>query len=267
MYSFFRSLSDLEIFILIPLSACLTLLIITLILRRFKHVLFSDNYDSSVLDTATQNTMSGAYVVLGFVLVLAMTTLSDLDSKISQEATAIRSLERLLVLEGGKDSFTSRTYLIKYVDSVLNEEWPLIRISGANPKTAEAIKNFFTSLDNINPKDAKDIVVYSKILDRSDEVAKLRNARLFSVQNDLPAAFYFVSLFSILGVLLICSLRLVEATAMRVFALTTQIVMLTIMFSAVLVIDLPYLGDTVISPEPIVLIHESMKKRVEPHDE
>ena len=71
-------MSDLEIFILIPLSACLTLLIITLIMRRFKHVLFSDNYDSSVLDTATQNTMSGAYVVLGFVLVLAMTTLYPL---------------------------------------------------------------------------------------------------------------------------------------------------------------------------------------------
>ena len=49
---------------------------------------------------------------------------------------------------------------------------------------------------------------------------------------------------------------------MRVFALTTQIVMLTIMFSAVLVIDLPFLGDTVISPEPIVLIHENMKIRV-----
>ena len=123
MYSFFRSLSDAQIFILIPLSACLTLLIITLILRRFKDVLFSGNYESSVLDTATQNTMSGAYVVLGFVLVLAMTTLSELDSKISQEATAIRSLERLLVLEGSKDSFISRTYLIKYVDSVLNEEW------------------------------------------------------------------------------------------------------------------------------------------------
>lgn len=261
MYSFFRSLSDAEIFILIPLSACIILFIITLLLRRFRHFLFSDNYDSSVLDTATQNTMSGAYVVLGFVLVLAMTTLSELDSKISQEATVIRSLERLLVLEGSKESFISRTYLIKYVDSVLNEEWPSVRSSGANPKTAEAIKNFFTSLDNINPKDDKDVVVYSKILDRSDEVAKLRNARLFSVQNDLPAAFYFVSLFSILGVLLICSLRLVEATAMRVFALTTQIVMLTVMFSAVLVIDLPYLGDTAISPEPIVLIHENMKIR------
>ena len=166
-----------------------------------------------------------------------------------------------------KTVFNGAVSGVKYVDSVLNEEWPLIRISGANPKTAEAIKNFFTSLDNINPKDGKDIVVYSKILDRSDEVAKLRNARLFSVQNDLPAAFYFVSLFSILGVLLICSLRLVEATAMRVFALTIQIVMLTIMFSAVLVIDLPYLGDTVSSPEPIVLIHESMKKRVGLHNE
>ena len=54
---------------------------------------------------------------------------------------------------------------------------------------------------------------------------------------------------------------------MRVFALTIQIVMLTIMFSAVLVIDLPYLGDTVSSPEPIVLIHESMKKRVGLHNE
>ena len=151
MYSFFKTLSDTEIFILLPLSACFALLIITLILRRFRFVLFSNHYDADILDTATQNTMSGAYVVLGFVLVLAMTTLSDMDSKISQEATAIRSLERLLILEGTSQSVEARKQLMNYVNSVLNDEWPSFKSDQPSQKTATAMKDFFTSLDNIDP--------------------------------------------------------------------------------------------------------------------
>lgn len=261
MYSFFKTLSDTEIFILLPLSACFVLFIITLLLRRFKFTLFLNHYDPDILDTATQNTMSGAYVVLGFVLVLAMTTLSDMDSKISQEATAIRSLERLLTLEGSPQSTGARKQLMNYVDSVLNDEWPTLKNGQANPKTADAMREFFTSLDSINPKSAKDVMIYSKILDKADEVAQLRNARLFSVQNNLPSTFYHVSLLSLLGVLIISALRLVEATTMRVLALTTQIAILTVMFSAVVIIDLPYLGDTTISPETITAVYESMKTR------
>lgn len=261
MYSFFKTLTDTEIFILLPLSACLALFIITLILRRFRFTLFSNHYDADILDTATQNTMSGAYVVLGFVLVLAMTTLSDMDSKISQEATAIRSLERLLILEGTPQSNAARKQLMNYVSSVLNDEWPALKNGQPNEKTAGAMKDFFSSLDNIDPKTAKDVMIYSKILDKADEVAQLRNARMFSVQNNLPSTFYHVSLLSLLGVLIISALRLLEATTMRVIALTTQIAILTVMFSAVVIIDLPYLGDTTISPEAIVLVHESMKTR------
>ena len=92
IFTFLKSLTDGQVLLFYPLAACAVLLILTLAFRRFRVQLGLRHYDSDIVDTATQNTMSGAYVVLGFVLVLAMTAVSDLENSVTQEATAIKSL-------------------------------------------------------------------------------------------------------------------------------------------------------------------------------
>ena len=263
-FPFIKSLSDAQVLFLYPLAACCSLFILTLFFRQFRSHLGLKAYDSDVVDTATQNTMSGAYVVLGFVLVLAMTAVSDLDNSVSQEATAIKSLERLLVMDGSHPALVTRENLLVYTQSVLADEWPGLSEGKANLKTSAALKNVFLSLDTFNPKSAKETVLYGKILDLADKTAELRNSRIYSIQSNLPDTFYLVSLISLLGVLIICALRLIEATPMRSIALTVQVIMLTLMFSAIVIIDLPYLGETVTSPDAIQIALDSMKARVLP---
>lgn len=259
--SYLKSLSDVDFFILFPVAACILLCIVTLLFHCLKHRLHLTNYDSDILDTATQNTMSGAYVVLGFVLVLAMSTVSDLDANVAKEATAIKSLERLLLLDGSAAAIDSRQKLIGYTESVLNDEWPILKQGEGSQQTSNTMRILFSSLDRINPSTLKDATLYSKILDKADEIAALRNNRIFSVQGNLPQTFYLVSLISLFGVVIICALRLMEATPIRIVALSTQISMLALMFSAIVIIDLPYLGDTVTSPDPISAALESMRNR------
>ncbi len=263
-FSFLKTLSDSQVLLLFPAIACVVLLLLSFLFRHFRKPLGLKAYDADVLDTATQNTMSGAYVVLGFVLVLAMTTVSDLDSNVSQEATAIKGVERLLVLEGSTSALNSRQQLITYTQSILTDEWPELKDGHGSTVTSAALNDFFMSLDKINPSSPKDTVLYAKILDAAGKTAELRNSRIYSIQSNLPGTFYLVSLVSLLGVMIICALRLVEATPMRCISLFVQIIMLTLMFSAIVIIDLPYLGDTVTSPDAIEMALDSIVKRTLP---
>jgi len=263
-FSLFKALTDAQVLFLYPLLACCILFLTTLLFRRLRNRLGLTDYDGDIVDTATQNTMSGAYVVLGFVLVLAMTTVSELESNVSQEATAIKSLERLLVMDSSSAALEARKYLIGYTESVLSDEWPGLSEGKVNVETSDQLKKVFLSLDAIEPKTPKDTVLYEKIIDAANKTAELRNVRNFSVQSTLPETFYIVSFVSLLGVIIICSLRLIEATPMRSLALIVQIVMLTLMFSAIVIIDLPYIGETVTSPDAIDAALNSMKMRTLP---
>lgn len=259
--TYLKTLSDAQVLTLLPLIACSFLLITTLLLSYFRGILGLTEYDPDVIDTATQNTMSGAYVVLGFVLVLAMTTVSDLDSSVSQEATAIKSIERLLVLDGSKQALQSREYLLSYTESLIQDEWPDLKDGHGNTRTSSELKKLFLSLDAFNPKSPKETILYDRIINQTDKAAELRNARILNVQSNLPETFYLVSVFSLLGVIVIAALRLIEATPMRTIALTIQIAMLTLMLSAIVIIDLPYLGETVSTPEAVQNALTSMQSR------
>lgn len=260
--NFLKSLSDAQVLILMPAAACMLLWILTAVFRRFQKHLRLVEYDSDILDTATQNTMSGAYVVLGFVLVLAMTTVSDLDSAVSKEATAIKSLERLLVLDGSTGAMRTRDLLVAYGGSLVKDEWPVLKEGRGSLPTSDALQKLFLSLDELSPTSAKDAVLYSKILEQADKVAELRNSRILNVQSNLPGIFYTVSLVSMLGVIVIAALRLIEATPIRSLALVVQLIMLTLMLSAIVIMDLPYLGDTVSSPDAIETALRSIQSRV-----
>lgn len=263
-FALLKSLTDTQVLLVYPLLACCVLFLLTMLFRRFRKPLGLNDYDSDIVDTATQNTMSGAYVVLGFVLVLAMTTVSDLENSVSQEATAIKTLERLLVMDTSPKALETREHLIKYTESVLTDEWPGLSAGKINQQTSDDLKQIFLSLDTFDPKTPKDTVLYEKILDAANKTAELRNSRNFNVQSNLPVTFYIVSFVSLLGVIIICALRLVEATPMRSMALVVQIIMLTLMFSAIVIIDLPYVGETVTSPDAIHSALNSMKSRAIP---
>lgn len=259
--NFLKSFSDTQLLVAIPAAACMLLWITAVIFRRFQRHLRLVQYDGDILDTATQNTMSGAYVVLGFVLVLAMTTVSDLDSAVSKEATSIKSLERLLVLDGSPNAMRTRELLVGYTSSLIRDEWPVLKDGRGSPVTSDALQELFLSLDQLAPTSTKAAVLYSKVIEQADRVAELRNSRILSVQSNLPGIFYTVSLLSVMGVIIIAALRLIESTPIRALALVTQLIMLTLMFGAIVILDLPYLGDTVSSPDALQTALQSIIDR------
>lgn len=259
MYSLmFENLTDAQLLVVFPVASCVALLLVTLALRAANHKFACFDYDSDIVDTATQNTMSGAYVVLGFVLALVMTTASGIDDKVSQEAQAIKSLNRLLILDGSPPALKARHALIAYTDSILREEWPMLRQGHGSDQTSAALTEVFRNIDDTDPQTPKANTVFSRILNAADHVAQARNDRIMSISSSLPGLFYTVSFLSIFGVIIICGLRLMEANVLRVISVTVQLVMLTLMLGAIAIVDLPYLGDTSTSADSLAAVYDSL---------
>ena len=263
MYNFHVKLFDIfpEWFVLwiYPLVTLGLMAVMSVIFRK---LLVSETHydsDSNVVDTATQNTLSAAYVIMGFTLVLVMGSVDKYESNVVTEGTQIESLDRLLILDASPEAAAMRRDLIRYTESVIQDDWPKLT-SGGSDITEVLTQTLSNHLKALSPETPKQQLLFSDIVSKTDEVIHSRELRLLSASGGLPVLFWTLSYLYLFGVAVICALRLSHATPMRIIALSTQITMLSLIFSAVMIIDHPFQGETNITSEPIKQALDSLKK-------
>jgi hypothetical protein len=241
-----------------PLATLSVMAGLSLIFRKLisSEILY-DN-DTDVVDTATQNTLSAAYVIMGFTLVLVMGSADTYETNAMNEGTNIESLDRALILDGSPQAKAMRKDLIQYSASIINDEWPKLSGSG-HPTTEQLMHKFSKNLIQFQPVTEQQKALYTEIVRKTDKVILSREIRLLNALGGLPTLFWTISYIYLFGVAIICALRLSHATPMRIIALSTQITMLSLIFSAVMIIDHPYTGQTKVSAASITQAIQSMK--------
>ena len=218
-------------------------------------------YDADILDTATQNSLGGAYVILGFSLVMVMGSIDKLGADVTMEATRIESLDRLLVLEGSDEALKMRATLQSYTESVIRDEWPALRHQKGSPKTWTLLQDVFWEAGAIKADTHRQSVLFTEILRKTEEVVQSRQQRIMQSGGSLPTLFWILCYCGFAGVIVIAALRLLDSTPVRAVALATQLAVLAVLFSAVLIIDHPFLGDEAVNPGPIIKALNLIEKR------
>ncbi len=241
-----------------PLVTLSVMAVLSLIFRKFITTESLYDNDTDVVDTATQNTLSAAYVILGFTLVLVMGSADTYETNVMNEGTNIESLDRMLTLDGSAQAVVMRKDLIQYSNSIVQDEWPKLR-GGGSPTTEKLMQKLSKNLLLFKPETEQQKALYTEIVRKTDQVILSREIRLLNASGGLPTLFWTISYLYLFGVAIICALRLSHATPMRFVALSTQVTMLSLIFSAVMIIDHPYTGQTKVSAAPIIQAIESMK--------
>ncbi len=259
--NFINSLPEWHIYYLFPIGSLIILALLSLFFRYFNITKNPDDYDADVLDTATQNSLSATFVILGFTLVLVMGTSDTIDNNLVVEASRIESLDRLLYIEGSPESKKMRQDLKKYTQSIIDDEWPLLAKGAGSPKTREHLNVLLNDVHKLRPTDLKSVMLFSAITTKADEIALSRETRILASKNSLPPLFWNISFALLFGVLIIASLRLSKTTPLRAIALSVQIVMLSLIYVNVMILDLPYKGDTRANPQVIIKTIHSMDLR------
>ncbi len=247
--------------LIFPVGALLALGGLTLVLRKVAPAIGLTGYDGDILDTATQNSLGGAYVILGFSLVMVLGSVDKLGRDIMTEATRIESLDRLLVLEGSAEAQHMRKTLRAYTESVLQTEWPVLHQQKGAPTTGDLLQNLFREVGTIKVDSNRQTVLFTEIIRKTEEVVQSRQQRIAESSGSLPTLFWILCYCGFAGVIVIAALRLLDSTPVRAVALATQIAVLALLFSAVLIIDHPFLGDEVVDPGPIMKALSQIEKR------
>ena len=250
--NFINSLPEWYIYYLFPIGSLVILAMLVIIFRRINITSHPDHYDTDVLDTATQNSLSAAYVILGFTLVLVMGTSDSIDNNLVIEASRIESLDRLLYIEGSEQSKKMQQDLRIYTKSIVEDEWPLLLKGSGSHKTDQHLLKLLDDVRGIKPTDLKGVTLFNSITTRADEIALSRETRILASKNSLPPLFWNISFALLFGVLIIAAMRLSKTTPLRAVALSVQIAMLSLIYTNVMILDQPYKGDTRATPEVII---------------
>lgn len=243
-----------------PLATLVVMAGLSVVFRKLliSEKLYSD--DTDVVDTATQNSISAAYVIMGFTLVLVMGSVDTYENNMVTEGTNIESLDRLLILDGSQQALAMRKDLILYATSIVKDEWPSMS-NGGSEITNTLMKTLSSDLTRLTPETTQQKILFTDIVRKTDQVIHSREARILNASGGLPVLFWTLSYLYLFGVAIICALRLSHATPMRIIALSTQLTMLSLIFSTVMIIDHPFRGDTQISPDPIRQAIQLMSER------
>ena len=260
-FEFLEGLPNWILFILFPAVSLLVLAVLTLLLRASSEIIGLHDFDSDILDTATQNVMSGAYVVLGFVLVLVMATANDIDNNVSKEASQIESLDRLLIMEASPAAMSARQTLHLYTKSIVTDEWSRLAGGPRSPNPRRYADQLFENLRAIESGSPRQAALFMDIIRSGDAIAQYRNLRIMSSHSRLPALFWQLSYLSFFGVIVIAALRLMKPSNIRIIALSVQIAMISWLLATIMILDLPYLGVVKNSPEAFEKVITLMQVR------
>jgi hypothetical protein len=255
----FLLLKDWEILLLIPALSLIGLALVSRVVRLIARRYASFDYDSGVIDTATQNTMSGAFVILSFSFVLVMGNVDKFDTEVTLEASQIHVMDQMLSLLHSPAANQERHRLLNYTESLVNDEWPILGQARGNRVSVQKLEEFLSGLKELKQGEGPEEGLFVEIVKQSGEIVQSRDIRILNASTNLPDLFWIVNTVSLLVVIVVGSLRLAQPSPPRVIVIICQIIMINLLFSAVLIIDNPFKGQTRISSWPLQRTAEKIR--------
>jgi hypothetical protein len=228
--------------------------------RRIPWMRSSDlNTDFVVRTQATLFTMTS--LVLTFTLVQADINYRQADALVTNEATRIDQLDRLLTRYGDEDVAKARPLLRAYATSLVRDEWPVMLKDQRHENTAQTFSALSRRILAINPTNERQNLVLAEMFKTLDTMADVRAQRLSIVTIRLPPLYWWVVLLAIAMLLFVSSS--IEQTAFRRTILCAQAAVVGGFVGFVFIMDQPFRGETAVPPDAIAKSIERMDTRTQ----
>jgi Protein of unknown function (DUF4239) len=234
----------LTVVVIVGLMATLPLAV-----RRIPWMRPSDlNTDFVVRTQATLFTMTS--LVLTFTLVQADINFRQADALVTNEASRIDQLDRLLTRYGDADVAKARPLLRAYAMSLVKDEWPVMLRDQRHDNTAQTFAALSRRILAINPANERQNLVLAEMFRTLDTMADVRAQRLSIVTIRLPSLYWWVVMLAVTMLLFVSSS--IEQTSFRRTILCAQAAVVGGFLGFVFIMDQPFRGETAIQPDAIV---------------
>jgi len=226
-------------------------------LRKFFPNFIVQDIDSDFIAGLHAALFTITFLTLGYSLANVGETADKYQQDVVAEANDIKSLDVLLALYNTEEATNLRQDLRQYAKSIVIDEWPLLSKSKGSLTTQVFQRKIRADLQLLNPTTGKELAIYAEILKTSAKIVQARSSRIQNSGARLAPQYMATSNIGYLGVLIISALMLTQFTWFRFFALIVQVIAVSFIFAATIVLDNPFKGTDKITAEPIASVADS----------
>lgn len=197
--------------------------------------------------------------VLAFTLVQAQTNYRHADQIVTEEASRIGAIDRILVRATDLAGGDARQRLLDYARAVVDEEWPAMRRGAESEAVERRFGDLTQALLGISSAPGRQSMIFAELVKLADELAEHRDLRLEITHLRLPGTFWAVACLAI-GVLIGMAGALAQ-TRPRLVVMTGSVAIIGGLAAIVFIHDQPFKGETSVKADPIMRVIAQMDRR------
>jgi hypothetical protein len=202
-------------------------------------------------------------ITLGLIAISTWQTYTDVDTKVTLEASALGALWRDVSSYPEPDRTLLRDGLRAYTRDIIDYAWPLQRrgiIPSAGPTGRLFFTHFAESLYRFEPKTNGQLAIQITALNEFNTLASLRQQRYQTVNAGLPAAMWVLVLVGALVNLAVTWFFVAQNIQVQFWMTFLLSVVLGLLIHVLAAVDNPYRGEVSVSPEAIQLVYDQLMK-------
>ena len=187
-------------------------------------------------------------VLLAFVAIVVWEDYETAESTVEIEANELAGIYFLANRFSDSERAQVRDLTRSYARAVVEEEWPLMEQGKTSARASSLLSELRLSLQNLDTRTGKDLVLYDQALTRFHDLANARRLRLVAATEGLPSILWIILIGG--GMVTVCftylfGLRSNWAHALMIAALTLVIcgILLTIGL-----LEYPFAGEVKVQP-------------------
>jgi len=252
-----HTLSSWEIGLLFAVGGLLLAVVLPIYIR--------DKYALKVPDEMGAGALDAYKILLGLTIALAVFSLVRVQSThlglqdtVAREAHIITKLNRDLLTMSTHEAEAFRDDLNTYANLVVYEEWPAMVSGERSPKVTELVLEMTQGLRAIEAKTYPQQVARAEVLATFKQMVDVRDTRLADFKKHLPG--YMWVILSCLITMLIITAWFEKRVFFTIAFTTATILAVAVLITLLVDLDGVLVGDSRITPEPIINVLPELVK-------
>lgn len=189
-------------------------------------------------------------LLVAFAAIAVWDAYNEAERTVAQEAACAEELARDLDAFDAPQARAAAQALQTYLEQTVAREWPVMQQTlHPDPATEARFSRVFALSNRLSPATPRQTVLLGEVLQRVNEMVKLRQHRLHSLHAVMPATLWTVIL--VVSGLSFALLYVLPPTPFHIGLITAWSITLGLAFFFVLVVDRPFAGEFSVGAAPL----------------
>jgi uncharacterized membrane protein YraQ (UPF0718 family) len=195
-------------------------------------------------------------VLIALMVIAAWEDFAEARDTVEREASELDDVFRLAHplpdLEGRQLQELARSY----AQVVVEEEWALMAQGRTSPRAWDLLDDMTLQLEEVEVRTKADQVLYGEALDRTNELADARNARLVEAGEGIPTVLWGVLVVGVIMVVGFTYLFGLENSLVHMLMVAALALVISSVLFTIGVLEHPFSGVVRVGPEAFELVLE-----------